>query len=233
MYRLALGVLLLGGCGLLSSNAADVSLDLPPKPFSIDTSGWQVTQQTADAYLTTSCMPSTSSAADVCNAAATAACPANCTGSCDATAHTCDLSLQIAAHQMVDLLSDSPQLETIVNHSGVTITVDSVEYMVNDNTLNIATPPITVYVAPMSSTQPSDPGVTAIATIQPVAPKALVAAADLAFIDDGQAALDTAMNDYKDPFNVIVGATITLGAGDPLPTGKLDATVQINAHASP
>jgi hypothetical protein len=233
MYRLALGALLLGGCGLLSSNSADVALDLPAKPFSIDTSGWQVTQQTADAYLSTTCTPGTNSTGDVCSAAATAACPANCTGSCDSTAHTCDLALQIAAHQMVDLLSDSPNLEALADHSGVTITVDSVEYMVSDNSLNIATPPITVYVAPMSSTQPGDTGVTAIATIATVEPEALVAAADLEFVDGGQAALDAAMSDYKDPFNVIVGATITLADGDPLPTGKLDATVQINAHASP
>src|ERR1700760_4984335 len=190
MYRLALGALLLGGCGILSSNPADVSLDLPPKPFSIDTSGWQVTQTAADAYLATSCMPTTSSAADVCNAAATAACPANCSGACDSAAHTCDLSLEIAAHQMVDLLSDSPQFATVADHSGVSVAVDSVAYMVNDNSLNIATPPITVYVAPMSATQPSDPGVTATATIQPVAAQTLVASADLAFVDGGKDALD-------------------------------------------
>jgi hypothetical protein len=229
MFRLGLGLLMFAGCGLVSSNAADVPLDLPAKPFSIDTSGWQVTQQSADAYFATSCTTS----ADVCAAAATAACPMNCTGSCDTSSHTCDLALQVAAHQMVNLLMDAPSLQSIADHSGLTITVDSVQYQVTDNTLNIATPPITVYVAPMSATQPSDPGVTAIATIQPIAAKALVATANLDFVDGGQAALASAMSDFKDPFNVIVGSTITLSAGDPLPTGKLDATVQINAHASP
>ncbi len=231
MFRLGLGLLLLGGCGLVSSSAADVSLDLPPKPFSIDTSGWQVTQDAATAYLATTCTPSTTT--DVCAAAATAACPMNCTGSCDAGAHTCDLALQVAAHQMVDLLTEEPSLESLANHSGVTVTVDSVQYQVTDNTLNIATPPITVYVAPMSATLPTDSGVTAIATIDPVAAKAVVATENLAFLDGGQAALTAAMSDFKDPFNVIVGATITLAPGESLPTGKLDATVQINAHASP
>ena len=231
MFRLGLLLLVLEGCGLVSSNAADVSLDLPPKPFSIDTSGWQVTQQAANAFFATSCNPTASS--DVCAAAATAACPMNCSGSCDSGAHTCDLALEVAAHQMVNLLMDAPSLQSIADHSGVTITVDSVQYEVTDNTLNIATPPITVYVAPMSATQPSDPGVTAIATIQPVAAKAVVASADLDFVDGGQAALASAMSDFKDPFNVVVGATIKLDAGDPLPTGKLDATVQINAHATP
>jgi|HubBroStandDraft_6_1064221.scaffolds.fasta_scaffold38856_3 hypothetical protein len=233
MFRLGLGLLLFGGCGLVSSNAADVSLDLPPKPFSIDTSGWQVTQDAATAYLATTCTPSTTTAMDVCAAAATAACPMNCSGSCDASAHTCDLALQIAAHQMVDLLTEEPSLESLASHSDVTVTVDSVQYEVVDNTLSIATPPITVYVAPMSATLPTDSGVTAIASIEPVAAKAVVATENLSFLDGGQAALTAAMSDFKDPFNVIVGATITLAAGDPLPTGKLDATVQINAHASP
>jgi hypothetical protein len=232
MFRLGLGVLLLAcGCGLVNSNAADVALDLPPKPFSIDTSGWQVTQMAANAYLATSCDPGAST--DVCAVAATSACPMNCSGSCDSSAHTCDLALEIAAHQMVNLLTDAPSLEAIADHSGVTITVDSVQYQVTDNSLNIATPPITVYVAPMSSTAPTDPGVTAIATIEPVAAQAVVASANLAFVAGGEAALSAAMNDFKDPFNVIVGAAITLKPGDPLPTGKLDATVQINAHASP
>jgi hypothetical protein len=231
MFRLGLGLALLGGCGLLSSNAADVSLDLPPKQFSIDTSAWQVTQASADALFSTSCDPSGS--IDVCSAAATAACPMNCAGSCDATAHTCDLALEVAAYQMVNLLSDRPSLESLANETGVTVTVDSVQYEVTDNTLNIATPPITVYVAPMSATQPTDAGVIAIATIGSVAPKAVTASTNLSFLDGGQAALTAALSDFKDPFNVIVGATIDLAAGDPLPTGKLDATVQINAHAHP
>ncbi len=39
------------------------------------------------------------------------------------------------------------------------------------------------------------------------------------------------MSTFKTPFNVIVGATITLHDGDPVPTGKLDANVHIKAHA--
>jgi hypothetical protein len=39
------------------------------------------------------------------------------------------------------------------------------------------------------------------------------------------------MSNYKNPFNVIVGSTLTLKMGDMVPTGRLDAVVQITAHA--
>lgn len=230
MFRLFLGLVACSGCGLISSNATDVALDLPAKTFSIDASGWQVSQMTADAYLATSCDPAGS---NVCTAAAAAACPANCTGTCDATAHTCDLALEVAAHQLVNLLSDQPSLQSLAGHAGVTVTVDRVQYQVTGNTLNIATPPMTVYVAPMSATQPSDAGSTAIATIDPVPAATLVATTDLVFLPGGEAALTAAMSNFENPFTVIVGATIMLGPGDPVPTGRLDASVQINAHASP
>ena len=42
---------------------------------------------------------------------------------------------------------------------------------------------------------------------------------------DGKQNLVDTMGTYKNPFNVIVGATLTLEAGDMVPTGKLDATV--------
>ena len=39
------------------------------------------------------------------------------------------------------------------------------------------------------------------------------------------------MSTYKNPFNIIVGSDLRIEAGDPVPTGKLDAVVQIKAHA--
>ena len=236
MFRLCsaavVPLVLVSGCGVISSNAADVALDLPPKTFSIDASGWQVSQMAADAYLATTCDPA-APLPSVCASAATAACPMNCTGTCDASAHTCDLALEVAAHQAVDLLSDEPSLQSLADTTGVTVTVDRVQYQVVDNTLTIATPPMTIYVAPMSATQPTDPGAIAIATIAPVPAATLVVATDLAWLPGGEAALMAAMSDFKDPFTVLVGATIMLDAADPLPTGKLDASVEINAHASP
>src|SRR4051794_11643941 len=100
------------GCGLISSDVTSFDLDLPSKNFSVDASGWQVDQGLADVYLGTGCDPS-QPAPNVCSSAVTTACPENCTGSCDMTAHKCDLGLQVAVHQGVDLLSEKPELKTI------------------------------------------------------------------------------------------------------------------------
>jgi hypothetical protein len=54
----------------------------------------------------------------------------------------------------------------------------------------------------------------------------------MTYDETGKQNLVTTMGSYKNPFNVIVGATLTLEAGDMVPTGKLDATVHIKAHAS-
>ncbi len=55
LVRFALGLIALSGCGLISSNATTYDLDLPAKSFSVDASGWQVTQTAAEAYLTKTC----------------------------------------------------------------------------------------------------------------------------------------------------------------------------------
>lgn len=218
------------GCGLISSDAS-VALDLPAQTFTVDSSGWQV-GSAADVFLSTTCDPSTPSP-NVCSSAVAQACATNCSGSCDATAHTCDLALDVAAYQTIDLLSDQPTLQSLADHTGVTVSIDSVYYQIVDNSLNIATPPLTLYVGPMAATHPSDAGAVAIATIDPVPAGVVVASTQLQFLANGQAALEAAIGDLQDPFNVIVGGTITLEAGDASPTGKLDASVQINAHATP
>jgi len=54
---------------------------------------------------------------------------------------------------------------------------------------------------------------------------------ELAFTPTGRADLVATMNNYKIPFNLIVGTTLTVEEGEPMPTGKLDATVHIKVHA--
>src|SRR5262249_55088917 len=140
---------LAAGCGLVSSDVTNFDLTLPDKDFSVDTSGWQVDQQAAQTYLRTSC----DSAPQVCSTAAATACAANCAGMCD-SANKCDLELMVAVHQGVDLVMEKPELKTINSEPVIKVTVDSVTYEVTANTLNVATPPMGIYVAPMSITDP-------------------------------------------------------------------------------
>jgi hypothetical protein len=217
----------LSACGLVSSDVTNFDLTLPDKKFSVDTSGWQVDQQAASTYLDTSC---TNPAPNVCTTAAAAACTANCSGVCG-TNNKCDLQLDVALHQGVDLVMEKPELKTINSEPVIKVTIDSVQYEVTDNTLNVATPPMGVFVAPMSITDPNDPMSQQIGTIDAIPAGSTFPPRDMAYTAAGKQALADTMGTYRTPFNVIVGATLTVKAGEALPSGKLDAIVHITAHA--
>ncbi|HET9990878.1 MAG TPA: hypothetical protein VFQ65_20245 [Kofleriaceae bacterium] len=218
------------GCGLISSNATTYNLDLPAQTFSVDASGWQVQTAAINDYLAKACSPTSS----LCAAAANAACPMNCTGSCDMAQQTCDLGLDIALHQTIDLLSEKPELKSIDGATTVLqVTVDSVDYEVTDNSLTVATPVLSVYVAPMSVMDPNDAMAKMIGTIDVVDAGTTIATRAMKFTDNGQATLSATLANFKNPFNIIVGGTLLLAHGDEVPRGKLDASVHVRAHASP
>lgn len=225
--RLCMGALLLSGCGLISSDVTNFDLTLPDKTFSVDTSSWNVNQQAASAFLSTQC---TNTPQNVCTSAASAACAMNCTGSCGAS-NTCELQLNVAVHQPVDLVTEKPELKTINDQPVIKVSIDSVQYEVDANTLNVATPAMTIYVAPMSVMDPKDPQAKAVGTVDPVPPGTTVARRDVTFTADGKQNLIDIMSTYKNPFNVIVGGTLTVTSSTPVPMGKLDAIVHIKAHA--
>lgn len=235
--RLCLGALLVSGCGLIDSNVSDIDLTLRDKSFSVDASGWQVSQMQADAFLNTAC---TGGSTNVCTAAASTACPMNCTGVCGST-NRCELYLDVSVYKGIDLLAEQPELKTINDKPIIQVTVDSVTYAVMTNSLNVATPVLGVYVAPVNVMDPHNPMATKIGTIQAVPAGTTVASRDMMYVDGGKEALIEIMSTYKNPFNVIVGTPVpdplhpeeqlVVKAGDPLPMGRLDAVIQIKAHA--
>jgi hypothetical protein len=222
-----MGAVLLAGCGLIDSDVTNFDLTLPEKAFSVDAAGWQVDQAAADAFLMTDCSRSSS----ICASAAANACPMNCTGECSATTNTCELSLNVGVYRSVDLVMEKPELKSINDEPIIKVTINRVTYTVTSNTLNVTTPAMKVYVAPMSIMDPDDPMARHIGTIDPVPAGATVATRDMTYTSDGKQALVDIMSTYKNPFNIIVGSKIVIGAGGQVPTGKLDAVVQIRAHA--
>jgi hypothetical protein len=216
----------LSGCGLISSDVTNFDLTLPDKKFTIDTGKWQLNQAAATVYLTQSCTTSST-----CNSEVQLACMMGCTGSCSPT-HTCDLSLDLSLWQPVDLVMEKPELKSINDEPVIKVTIDSVTYEVNTNTLNVDTPEVTLYVAPMSVMKPSDPLAKAIGTIPPVpAGQVTTSPQPIMFTSTGKADLVNIMSTFKTPFNVLAGASILVSAGDPVPMGKLDAVVHIKGHA--
>jgi hypothetical protein len=155
----------------------------------------------------------------------------NCTGECSTTTSKCVLHLDVGVYQMIDLVMEKPELKSINDEPVIKVTIDSLTYRVPQNTLNVDTPQMNVYVAPMSVMDPKDPMAKQIGTIAPVKATQTVAQADMAYTADGKQNLIAIMSTYKNPFNVIVGSDLTIQEGDPVPMGRLDAVVSIKAHA--
>lgn len=228
-YLRAALLVVCSGCGLISSDVTNFDLTLPDKTFTIDAMSWVDTQhsQQAQMFLSTSCaaMPS------VCNSAAQQACVSGCSGTCDSGTQTCDLALAVSLYNKVDLVMEKPELQTINSEPVIKVTIDSVTYDVSMNTLNIDTPPMQILVAPASVMDPTDPMATQIGTLDAVAAGTTVTDQTLMFTDTGKAELINTMSMYKTPFNVIVGSTLEVKSGDPVPMGQLTAVVHIKAHA--
>ncbi len=216
------------GCGLISSDVTDFDLTLPDKSFTIDATKWQINQAQADAVLMTSC----SSQPTVCASAAMQACSMGCSGECNATTQTCDLSLDVGLYQPIDLVAEKPELKSINDEPVIKVTIDSVTYEVTSNSLNVATPEMTIYVAPKSVMNPKDAMAKPIGTIPAVpAGQTTTKAEQIMFTATGKADLVNIMSTFKTPFNVLVGSTLVIHAGTPVPNGKLDAVVHIKGHA--
>jgi hypothetical protein len=222
----ALIVALVSGCGLISSDVTNFNLDLPDKKFSIDTMSWNVDQQRAGLVLDTMC-----SSSSQCMAAAEAACAMDCSGTCNAQSR-CAINLDVGLHTSINLLTEKPELQQINDKAVIEVEIDDLLYLVEQNTLNVATPEIAIYVAPMSVMDPMDPMAKKIGTIPPVTPGMTTPSAQkMTFTADGRANLTAAMGNFKTPFNVIVGSTLTMTSGMPIPSGRLDALLRIRAHA--
>jgi hypothetical protein len=227
----ALGLSLAAGCGLISSDVTNFELMLPEKKFTIDASGWQVNTTTSALFDSgqLKAMPCNTAPA-VCSSVVHSACPSACSGSCNMSTDSCELSLDVSRPLKVDLVTDDPNVKAINDQPVIKVSIDSVTYEVPSNSLNVDTPMLEVYVAPLSAI-PSDPGAQLIGTIPPVAKMTTVGAQPLMFTPTGKAALVNMMSMFKTPFNVLVASKLVVRAGQMLPMGKLDAVVKIRGHA--
>jgi hypothetical protein len=182
----------------------------------------------AQPFLMTSC----ATAPAVCASAAMQACGTGCSGSCDTSTKTCDLSLAVALYQAVDLVTEKPELQQINSEPVIKVTIDTVTYEITTNTLNVTTPPMTIYVAPSSVMDPKDPSAKPVGTIAAVPAMTTTTSPQMmVYTAGGQADLVAIMSTFKTPFNIIVGSTLMLKSGDPVPSGKLEAIVHVTAHA--
>jgi len=214
------------GCGLVDPDIGDFDLFIRDKQFTVDTAQWEL--QDVDTFTSIDCSQSTG----ICAAAAEQACTSGqCFGRCNGQTDTCELQVIVALWNVVDTQQENSELQTIEDQPLIDVTIDSIDYEVTENTLTIDTPAFTVYVAPSTIMSPGDPEAQAIGTIPAVTSRTMVALTSVELTDDGQATLKSFMDDFMTPFNIIVGAELIVGMGDPVPTGAMTSNVQVRAHA--
>lgn len=223
----AAAALALAGCGLLvDSNITDFNLDLPKKTFTIDAANWGL--QGADALTSQTCTV----APDPCAAAAAATCTdGTCIAQCNPSSLTCDLTLFVGLHTPINLLSEKPELASIDGQPLVDVTIDAITYEVTENTMNVGTPEMKVYAAPITVTRPGDPLSREIGTVPAIAAGMTMGETAVVLSPTGKATLAEFMGAYETPFNIIVGSNLLVQQGDPVPTGRLVVTVAVKAHA--
>ncbi len=213
------------GCGLISSDIGDFELRIEDKEFTVDTSQWQLTSEAEFPEVACADTPS------VCSAGIAELCgnDAVCFGSCDGT--NCQAKVLISLYQNVNLYDTNPELQTIDEQPLVSVTVDHVTYDVTENTLNIDSPVITLYVAPQNIMNPGDPQALAVGTVAPIRAGTTVTGEEVDMTPEGRESLRAFMKEYKTTFNILVGAEVDISALDPVPTGRLHAVVDVAAHA--
>ena len=139
----------------------------------------------------------------------------------------------------LDLSQEKGFPQSVANSGAVSLVrVGAVHYWTMTNTLNVATPPIDIYVGPQGAKLESDSGVTRLGTV-PILPAmgktacrtggtpgTQESACDMPLTDAGKNALGMFAKTYKTPFTVLIVTSLVVHGGEPVPAGKLDLSVQ-------
>jgi hypothetical protein len=213
-------------CGLVDPNITEFDLTLPSKQFTVDAEQW------ADVDAATLTSVPCQANPDMCITAAEQGCPdGECAAVCDTSTSTCDLTLYVALYQGVDLYNEKPELQTIEGQPLLDVTIDAISFEVSANTMNIETPEMVVYAAPSTVMTPDPERARRIGTVPPVPAGMTRSLTPIAFDPAGRANLATFMADFKTPFNIIVGASLLVENGTPVPAGAMTVRVVVQAHA--
>jgi hypothetical protein len=215
---LRLSVVLLAGCGLLSSDLTNFNLSFPKKDFRVDSADWHVNGSGS--------VPTVPCAAGCSNASAF--CGGGCSVDCQQSSQTCQAHVTFALINDYNLATEAPEFQAIADHKVVSVTVDGVYFDITENTLTVATPPLSIYLGPMTATGPGDAEL--VGTIASVASHQ-TGQVTIDFAANGRAVMKKYMDDFHTPFRTIIAGEETLHAGDPIPSGRLVGSVLATAHA--
>ncbi len=231
-WLLALAV---GGCGLVNSNTLSYDYAFDAQQF-MENLGDAKTMATVPSM---ACDPTASP--DPCGVLQSQIPTASVHMQCDPTTRTCAAIADVRLPYPVDL-SQQNLPAPVVQYGVDKVGIDKVAYWIMTNTINVAIPPIDLYVAASAAKDETDPSAKKIGSVSmlparsaactdPADPKGDPAAngaavCDVSLSSDGQTAMAAFVKDYKTPFQFIAHTKIVAHGGDPLPVGSIDFWVR-------
>jgi hypothetical protein len=220
---LCLAGLGLAGC-VIDSKVDEIDLGHLTRQVIVDTATWDLTD--AETMPSVEC----ASSPDVCGGQVELWCAAEDVCNAECGGQTCEVVVLIALWNTVNLSQERTELVTLEGQPLENVTIDEVTFTVIDNTLNVPSPELTVSVGPAGVMTAS--GAQTVGVIPPVPMGDEVSEQQIQLAPDGQAVLASRMRTYQTPFNLVVGSTVELRAGDTIPRGRLVAELGIDARAA-
>ncbi len=244
--------LVLSGCSLIDSSGIHIPYSFDPHEF--------VLALGDNGQSTVPSVPCQSQPSDTCTQPAVQAqAPkidnAMTTFVCDPTAH-CAARIELRKALPIDLTHAMTPLPSEALTFGISLVeLQKIDYwavppMNGQPELNVTTPPIELYVAPMAAVDEHDPQATLLGTVAPLPagstmctdevdaqPASMVAAGTtvckVKLNGPGADALGQFVKNFKSaPFQIIAHTVITVAAGTPIPSGTLDFNVQPTVQLS-
>ncbi|WP_428263849.1 hypothetical protein [Haliangium sp.] len=222
------------GAALAATSASCIDPDITrfdlrmqERSFMIDTAQWELSGASGAVFPSVPCSADPS----ICDTTVDMVCGGMlCTGVCGAN-DMCEMHALVSLRRDVDLYSENPELQTINDQPLVDVRVESVYYTVTENTLNIATPEFTLYMAPQNVFSGDAPEAREVGRIEPIAAMSQKGRTEILVDEVQETSLRSFMSDYRTPFNIIIEAEILVQAGDPIPTGRISTQVGVDASA--
>ena len=230
MRRLVLASLLaLGaGCGLISSDVAEIKFNLPPRMYSFDSSSFGVPAGLsaevpcgAGQIVTDCCNPPAPLPAPDCSAN-----PLTCEQN-ENGANVCMAQATVSQSQMMNLGQEVQQLSGLTGL--VSISIKRISYQVTANTLDVNVPDVILYLAPAGVTDPNDPSAKKFGTLPAIAAMTTTAG-DVVLEPNSAAVLESFTSNIQQPFMFIAATTLKVSHA---PTGRIDMTISGQLAAKP
>ena len=224
---LVIGAGLGAGCGLISSDVAEIKFNLPPRMYSFNPSSFNV-----PAGLSQEIPCGAPPVMDCCNPTPPLPAP-----DCSATPITCEQNengmnvcmaqATVSQSQMMNLGQEVQQLSGLTGL--ISISIKRISYQVTANTLDVNVPDVILYLAPAGVMDPSDPSAKKFGTL-PAIPAGTMTSGDVILEPNSAQVLESFTSNIQSPFMFIAATTLKVSHS---PAGAIDLTITGQLAASP